>query len=544
VIDITNPASPTLAGSCYTPGYAYDVAISGDYAYVADYTYGLQVINITNPASPTLAGYYDTPGGAHGVAISGEYAYVADRDSGLQVIGVFQRRYDTGANIGRSLEVDNSDNTIVGARLSSTQTDSIRWQVSANGGANWMTILPGSWRAFAFPGSDLRWRSTHYYAGGGINPSCTDLEIAWLYSSAMINDIADIADDQGGWVRLYFTRSWYDFANASSPIVSYYIWRRIDDASLVAKAAREGVYLDGEDASAALGLPKGFPCTNESYRTVKQGQRVFLLSGGDSPTWESSLQGLPPGTWEVVGSVPALQQDQYIAAVPTLGDSTGSGTEYTVCCVSAHTTTPSVWYVSSPDSGYSVDNLAPAPPVNLRMTSPTALAWDESKDKDFKYFTVYGSGVPGLDSTATLIGYTIGTAMDVTGDAYEYYHVTASDFSGNEGDASSVENAYSGVNTDESIPAVFALRQNRPNPFSSKTSVAFDLPMGCAVSLRVFDAQGRQVKTLIDQTYPSGRHSVGWAGDDEAGNAVGSGIYFVRMEAGGFKATSKMLLTR
>ena len=39
---------------------------------------GLRIINITNPAAPTLAGFYDTPGYAYGVAVSGNYAYVAD----------------------------------------------------------------------------------------------------------------------------------------------------------------------------------------------------------------------------------------------------------------------------------------------------------------------------------------------------------------------------------------------------------------------------------------------------------------------------------
>jgi hypothetical protein len=178
------------------------------------------------------------------------------------------------------------------------------------------------------------------------------------------------------------------------------------------------------------------------------------------------------------------------------------------------------------------------------MTSPTALAWDESKDKDFKYFTVYGSAAPGLDSTATLIGYTIGTAMDVIGDVYEYYHVTASDFSGNEGDASSVENTYSGVRHPDAIPAVFALKPNQPNPFAVRTSIGFDLPVSGAVSLKVFDAQGRRVKSLADHTYPAGCHSVAWAGDDEFGRPVGAGIYFVRIEAGDFRATGKMLLTR
>ncbi|MEW6041214.1 MAG: hypothetical protein AB1633_06800, partial [Elusimicrobiota bacterium] len=54
-----------------TPGFACGVAISGNYAYVADWDSGLQVIDIANPASPQLVGSYDTPDWANSVAISG-----------------------------------------------------------------------------------------------------------------------------------------------------------------------------------------------------------------------------------------------------------------------------------------------------------------------------------------------------------------------------------------------------------------------------------------------------------------------------------------
>jgi len=75
-------------GACDTPGYAYDVAISSSYAYVADSGSGLQIIDISNPASPSIVGTYNTPGYAYGVAISSSYAYVADGELGLQIIDV------------------------------------------------------------------------------------------------------------------------------------------------------------------------------------------------------------------------------------------------------------------------------------------------------------------------------------------------------------------------------------------------------------------------------------------------------------------------
>jgi Tfp pilus assembly protein PilE len=65
-----------------------DVQIVGNYAYVADNFSGLQIIDISNPAAPTLKGNYDTSGNAYGVQIVGNYAYVADYGGGLKIIDV------------------------------------------------------------------------------------------------------------------------------------------------------------------------------------------------------------------------------------------------------------------------------------------------------------------------------------------------------------------------------------------------------------------------------------------------------------------------
>ena len=83
-----HPFELTLAGDYNTPGAAYGVAVSGDYAYVADRSSGLQVIDISDPTNPAYAGSYDTPEWPRGVAISGDYAYVANTDFGLQVIDI------------------------------------------------------------------------------------------------------------------------------------------------------------------------------------------------------------------------------------------------------------------------------------------------------------------------------------------------------------------------------------------------------------------------------------------------------------------------
>ncbi|MFN6232308.1 MAG: DUF4347 domain-containing protein [Dolichospermum sp.] len=97
--------APTLVGNYNTTGIAYGVQVVGNYAYVADWSSGLQIINISNPAVPTLVGTYDTSSYAHGVQVVGNYAYVADGYSGLQIIDIsnpttptLKGNYDTSAS--------------------------------------------------------------------------------------------------------------------------------------------------------------------------------------------------------------------------------------------------------------------------------------------------------------------------------------------------------------------------------------------------------------------------------------------------------------
>jgi PKD repeat protein len=92
VINVVDPTTPTEVGFLEIPGYASDVAVAGNYAFVANSSEvwpGLHIINVVDPTAPTEAGFFDTyPGEAHGVAVSGNYAYVAAWDKGLRIIDI------------------------------------------------------------------------------------------------------------------------------------------------------------------------------------------------------------------------------------------------------------------------------------------------------------------------------------------------------------------------------------------------------------------------------------------------------------------------
>lgn len=74
------------------------------------------------------------------------------------------------------------------------------------------------------------------------------------------------------------------------------------------------------------------------------------------------------------------------------------------------------------------------------------------------------------------------------------------------------------------------LQQNRPNPFSSNTSVQYGLQTDCSVVLGVYDISGRMVCVLIDEFQTAGNHSVTWDGKDNRGISVNTGLYFIYLK--------------
>lgn len=88
VVDVSNRNAPAIVEARDTTGNANDVVIDGSLAFVADGASGLQILDVSDPAAPVFLGVADTPGNAQDVVVRGTLAYVADGESGLQVIDV------------------------------------------------------------------------------------------------------------------------------------------------------------------------------------------------------------------------------------------------------------------------------------------------------------------------------------------------------------------------------------------------------------------------------------------------------------------------
>jgi hypothetical protein len=83
-----------------------------------------------------------------------------------------------------------------------------------------------------------------------------------------------------------------------------------------------------------------------------------------------------------------------------------------------------------------------------------------------------------------------------------------------------------------------------PNPFNPRTIIPFELAARGDVEMKIFDAAGRLVRTLVESVFEQGRHAVVWDGKDNRGAAVASGIYFCRFRTGVYTATTRLALVR
>lgn len=98
--------------------------------------------------------------------------------------------------------------------------------------------------------------------------------------------------------------------------------------------------------------------------------------------------------------------------------------------------------------------------------------------------------------------------------------------------------------TGQAAPRVFRMYDSAPNPFNPRTQIAFDLPRPGPVRLAIYNLRGALVRTLLNGVVPAGHHATTWDGTDDAGAAVASGVYVVKIDAEPHHAQQKLVLLK
>jgi hypothetical protein len=162
-----------------------------------------------------------------------------------------------------------------------------------------------------------------------------------------------------------------------------------------------------------------------------------------------------------------------------------------------------------------------------------------------------GTGASGVIGKSTDGGatWTQMTTSSLTGVAhFEFYSAVTADgitaygyAIAGDGSVLKLVDVLTGVgNNNGTIPAEYKLEQNFPNPFNPSTTINFSIPRASHVSLKVYNALGKEVASIVDDYMQAGEHSEGFAVNTD----LTSGIYFYKLTAGDFTDTKKMMLIK
>ncbi len=95
------------------------------------------------------------------------------------------------------------------------------------------------------------------------------------------------------------------------------------------------------------------------------------------------------------------------------------------------------------------------------------------------------------------------------------------------------------ISENNSLPKEFSLKQNYPNPFNPSTNIQFDLPIDNLVSIKIYDIQGKEIYTLVNEYKKAGSYLISFNG-----SSFSSGIYYYKITAGDYSLIRKMMLIK
>ena len=282
----------------------------------------------------------------------------------------------------------------------------------------------------------------------------------------------------------------------------------------------------------------------ESHRFIVEGQRMFLLVGGGNYPATCYVALFSAADTSVIYS--ETGQGQELMTHREWDLTPYQGTECFIRIVDAET--GPMGYINVDEIIEIDDEVAPEAPTNVSaayQAQGVDLNWDPAPEEDFLLHRIYRASVPDFVVTpdnllqeVTESGWT-----DTVSDPYElFYQVTTVDWVGNESPPSAPS-----VLSD--VPVISrtvggALAEAVPNPFNPTTVLEFEMGRPGPVTLRIYDAAGRLVTTLVDETLSAGLHHATWDGRDSTGRAMAAGVYLYRLEAGDFSQTRRMTLVK
>jgi hypothetical protein len=333
-----------------------------------------------------------------------------------------------------------------------------------------------------------------------------------------ITKVKDVPNDQGGFVKVSWDASYLD-VDPVYGVSEYRVFRSAPVFLTTRAASRRAV-------------------TKDSDVAVREGALLARESAGATVYWE------------YVGTQAAEAFAGYSRVVATTSDSIAGSNPRTLFMVEARASTSlsADRWASSPDSGYSVDNLAPLTPspfTGQYAAGTATLHWAVNPAADLAEYRLYRGSTAGfVPGPANLVVAQPDTGYVDAAGATFYYKLCAVDVHGNVSGFSTLLPSGTVDVAGAALPRAVFLAPPAPNPARGAATLRFGLPRAARVELALYDQQGRRMRSLLSGTQPAGERTITWNGSDDDGRALPAGLYFVRLATEGRTFISRLAVIR
>ena len=546
----TLPAAPSQVGEFISPTGAivHNAYFRGNVIYMAHYKDGLRVVDVNpdgNGQLPSL-GWYDTHpqdgtgyAGAWGCwcfAADPNIAYISDIETGTYIL-----RMSPIGTLSGTVRNASTQAPIAGAQVV-VETANVTRTTGANG--TYTAALP--------PGT-----YTVDCTAFGYTPGQSQVTITANQVSTLNFDLAPLAT--GGLSGVVRSASQTPLAGATVTI---------EDTPLSTTTNVNGTYAFASVPAGTYDVTAakfGFATQTSSVAVVaaQQNTRDFTLQ----PAFFAADMETSPGTWTVtgnatsgawvrvdpVGSGGGLVQPEndhtpapgvmcWVTGQGQVGGDIGANdidngsTILTTHVIDLGTLNDPVldyyrWFVN--DANGQVDD-----PWVVEVSSNGGTSWVSVEntlvtDASWRHVTIRLADFINVPTSQFRVRFTArdlnpGSIVEAGVDDFEIYDQAVT----------------TGVDPSAAPGAVTILRGNFPNPFNPSTAIRYDLATGGQVKLRIFDAGGRLVRVLQDGPQAAGPQAMVWDGRNDGAAPVASGVYFYQLEAPGYEASNRMVLSK
>ncbi|MBC8425151.1 hypothetical protein H8E07_13590 [bacterium] len=607
ILDATDPADPSLLGSLPLPDPALDVVIDGGLAFVAARSYGLVVVDVGTPTAPAVLDRVDTDGYASGLTLWDAYIVLADALNGVNIISrdpyEIVKAVDTP---GTALSVDVASDHIFVADYDEGMVVIDAANIALAQVVGILPGTPPVMDVVV--DGDTALLANHYAGLLLVDVSNPRIPVAVTRSVGQYDAFGLALDGGRICVAAGVQLHVFELGNALPAPIFHQYELNVPRAVAVGEHyiyavdyARLNVLEPTTGARVGLGGPLYDPqdiCLVGSHAYITEGGaglRVADVSDpGDPELGVASYlggqsRGLTPDGGHLYVAVSGLgivvldlAADPGAPVLTGFGSTPGEASDVVVQGDRAYVADGSqglhVFDVTDPtapatlgrlytahDIGYvdvegnrayglDVDELVVydvTDPADIQVLSTLALQGplqgiEVSGGIAYvadPYVGLYVIDVSVPQSPAVIGGGIEGTYL-VSGIALYKDKLYIVDQRGVylmplQGAATAVDGA-----PGSATPAVLRGVAVAPNPFNPRTTISFSLAAPTDVRAGVYDLRGGLVAVLADRRYPSGDHALYWGGRDGAGRPVSSGVYVLRLGAGGMARSEKMVLVR